>query len=156
MRNVFEIVCREVIVNGAKFLVDFKKRSLKLNGEYLIKDGEVLIERGMPLYVPENFLFHIRDFYSAYRHSIPSERSESRRKNYFNALPEKELSDEDMMYGRHREFCRAQLETYILCCMIEGAKWDESWGKWFWHDTEEPNLILLRTWFEEPAKAEGV
>lgn len=156
MRNVFETVCREVNVNGAKFLVDFKKRSLKLNGEYLIKDGEVLVERGMPLYVPENFLFHIRDFYSAYRHSIPSERSESRRKNYFNALHESELSDEDMLYGRHRETCRAQLEVYILCCMIEGAKWDESWGKWFWHDTEEPNLILLRTWFEEPVKVEGV
>ena len=156
MRNVFETVCREVNVNGAKFLVDFKKRSLKLNGEYLIKDGEVLVEKGDPLYVPENFLFHVRDFYCAYRHSIPSERSESRGKNYFKALSEKELSDEDMMYGQHREFCRAQLEVYILCCMIEGAKWDESWGKWFWHDTEEPNLILLRTWFEEPAKTEGV
>ena len=148
MRNVFDTVCREVNVNGAKFLVDFKKRNLKLNGEYLVKGGEVLMERGMPLYVPENFLFHIRDFYMAYRHSVPSERSESRSRNYFKALPEHELSDEDMLYGRHREFCRAQLEVYIFCCMIEGAKWDESWGKWFWHDTEEPNLILLRTWFE--------
>ena len=156
MRNVFETVCREVNVNGAKFLVDFKKRSLKLNDEYLIKDGEVLIERGMPLYVPENFLFHVRDFYVTYRHSIPSERSESRNWNYFMALPERELSDQDMLYGRYRETCRAELEVYILCCMIEGAKWDESWGKWFWHDTDEPNLILLRTWFEEPAKAEGV
>jgi hypothetical protein len=72
------------------------------------------------------------------------------------ALPERELSDQDMLYGRYRETCRAELEVYILCCMIEGAKWDESWGKWFWHDTDEPNLILLRTWFEEPAKAEGV
>ena len=155
MRNVFDTVCREVNVNGAKFLVDFKKRSLKLNGEYLIKNGEVLIERGMPLYVPENFLFHVRDFYYSYRHSIPSERSESRNKNYFMALSEEELSAQDMLYGRYRETCRAELEVYILCCMIEGAKWDESWGKWFWHDTEEPNLILLRTWFEEPAKAEG-
>ena len=156
MRNVFDTVCREVNVNGAKFSVDFKSRSLKLNGEYLIKNGEVLIERGMPLYVPEHFLFHIRDFYSAYRHSIPSERSESRGRNYFKALPEKDLSDQDMLYGQHREFCRSQLEVYILCCMMEGAKWDDSWGKWFWHDTDEPNLILLRTWFEEPVKAEGV
>lgn len=147
MTNVFETVCREV-TNGAKFSVDFKKRSLKLNGEYLVKDGNALIERGYPLYVPENFLFHIKDFYYAYKHSIPSERSESQGKRYFNALPENELSDEDMMYGQYREFCRAQLEVYIFCCIIEGAKWDESWGKWFWYDTDEPNLILLREWFE--------
>lgn len=148
MRNVFDTVCREVSTNGAKFLVDFKKRSLKLNGKYLVREGVVNIERGDSLYVPENFLFHVRDFYITYRHSIPSERSESRGKRYFNALPERELSDEDMMYGQYREFCRAQLEVYIFCCMMEGAKWDESWGKWFWHDTEEPNLILLREWFE--------
>lgn len=147
MTNVFETVCREV-TNGAKFSVDFKKRLLKLNGEYLVKDGNVLIERGYPLYVPESFLFHIKDFYYAYRHSIPSERSESQGKRYFNALPENELSDEDMMYGMFREFCRAQLEVYIFCCMVEGAKWDDSWGKWFWYDSDEPNLILLREWFE--------
>lgn len=150
MYKVFETVCREVLLHGAKFSVDFKKRSLKLDGKYLIKDGVVSTSKGDRLYISENFLFHVRDFYMAYRRSVPSERSESRGRNYFKALPEKELSDDDMMYGQHREFCRAQLEVYILCCLIEGAKWDESWGKWFWHDTEEPNLILLREWFEEP------
>lgn len=59
MRNVFETVCREVNVNGAKFLVDFKKRSLKLNDEYLIKDGgtyrkryAALCARELPLPCP--------------------------------------------------------------------------------------------------------
>lgn len=152
-KDLFDYVCREVL-DGARFSVDFKTRSLKVNGKYIVKDGVSEIEQS-GRYVPENFLYHIEDFYEGYKHSVPSERSESRSRNYFKALPEKELSDEDMMYGRYREFCRAQLEVYILCCLLEGAKWDESWGKWFWQSQNDKDLVLLREWFE-PVKAEGV
>ena len=154
MRNVFETLCREVILHGARFDIDFKKRSMKLNGEYLIKDGEPTIDRGCRLYVPENFLWHVEDFYRLYRKSTPSERSESRSKRYFKAKHISEMTDEDMMYGQNREFALAQLEGYILCCMVEGVKWDESWGKWFWQCPDEPDLVLLREWFEP--KVEGV
>lgn len=145
MEDLFHYVCREVL-DGARFSVNFQTRSLKLNGEYIVKDGKTDFKSHN--YVPENFLYHVEDFYNGYKHSIPSERSESRRKNYFKALPENELSDEDMMYGQYREFQRAQLETYILCCLLKGAKWDESWGKWFWQSPNDKDLILLREWFE--------
>lgn len=143
--DLFDIVCREVL-SGAKFSVDFKTRSLKLNGEYIVKNGiSTVIQENR--YVPENFLYHVEDFYRLYKNSIPSERSESRNKRYFKALPEKDLLDEDMMYGMQREFAQAQLETYILCCLLEGLSWDDSWGKWFWQSSEDSDLILLRDWF---------
>lgn len=143
--DLFDIVCREVL-NGAKFSVDFKTRSLKLNGEYIVKNGiSTVIQENR--YVPENFLYHVEDFYRLYKNSIPSERSESRNKRYFKALPEKDLLDEDMMYGMQREFAQAQLETYILRCLLEGLSWDDSWGKWFWQSSEDSDLILLRDWF---------
>ena len=89
--DLFDIVCREVL-NGAKFAVDFKTRSLKLNGEYIVKNGiSTVIQENR--YVPENFLYHVEDFYRLYKNSIPSERSESRNKRYFKALPEKDLLD---------------------------------------------------------------
>ena len=143
--DLFDIVCREVL-NGAKFSVDFKTRSLKLNGEYIVKNGiSTVIQENR--YVPENFLYHVEDFYRLYKNSIPSERSESRSKRYFKALHEKDLLDEDMMYGVQREFAQAQLETYILCWLLEGLSWDDSWGKWFWQSSEDSHLILLRDWF---------
>ena len=99
-KDLFDYVCMQVL-DGARFSVDFKARSLKVNGKYIVKDGVSEIEQS-GRYVPENFLYHIEDFYEGYKHSVPSERSESRSRNYFKALPEKELSDEDMMYGRYR------------------------------------------------------
>ena len=143
--DLFDKVCREVC-NGAKFMVDFKKRSLKLNGEYIVKDG--LTEYKSYRYIPDNFLYHVEDFYASYKHSIPSERSDSRGKRYFNPLPEKDLTDEDMLYGIGRDLAQAQLEVYILCCLLEGAKWNEEWGKWFWQSPNEKDLVLLREWFE--------
>ena len=148
--DLFDYVCRKVL-EGARFTVDFKKRSLKLDGKYIVKDGvSDICQSGR--YVPENFLYHVEDFYQGYKHSIPSERSESRGRNYFKAMHEKELSDDDMMYGGYREFQRAQLEVYILCCLLEGAEWDESWGKWFWQCPNDKDLVLLREWFEPEGK----
>ena len=144
-KDLCDYVCREVS-NGAKFHVDFKTRSLKLNGEYIVKDGvtEFVTDR----YVPENFLYHVEDFYAACKHSIPSERSESRGKHYFKTTSERYLPDDDMMYGIGRELALAQLEVYILCCILEGMVWNESWGKWFWQSENDKDLVLLREWIE--------
>lgn len=144
--DLFDILCREVS-KGARFSIDFKARSLKINGKYLVENGVSTIEqRGR--YVPEDFLYHVEDFYAAYKHSVPSERSESRGRRYFKSLPEEQLADEDMLYGASRDLMQAQLEGYILCCLLEGAKWQEEWGKWFWQSPKDKDLVLLRQWFD--------
>lgn len=90
----------------------------------------------------------------AYKHSVPSERSESHRRYYFKALPEKELSDEDMMYGERREVARCKLELYVLMQLLRGNLWwNNSWGTWFWCSKNDKDLIILRDWIE-PNKGE--
>ena len=146
----------EAVANGAKWSVDFCSRSIKINGKYLVKNGECDVITGIERYPPDQFLWHVEKAYELYKYSIPSERSESKGKKYFRAISEDKLPDEDMMYGVSRDMAQAELEGFILCSMLEGVTWDESWGKWFWQSSNDKDLILLRTWFEELAKAGGV
>ena len=145
MESLYQYVCKRVF-DGARFSVDFKKRNLKINGEYIVENGETSFDTGE--YIEEIFLSNVEGLYKEYKQSIPSERSESKGKRYFMAVSEHELSDDDMLYGVSREIAQSQLETYILCCILSGAKWNEKWGKWFWQSPNDRDLILLREWFE--------
>lgn len=102
-----------------------------------------------PYLTPEVVFVGIEQRYAAYKHSVPSERSESHRRYYFKALPEKELSDEDMMYGERREIARCKLELYVLVQLLRGnLYWDGRWGTWFWCSKNDKDLIILRDWIE--------
>lgn len=137
----------ERVSNGARFSVNFEKRTLRVGGKNVIKDGEYEGELGCPE-VP-NALQEIERLYDRYLHSVPSERSDSKRKRYFRALPEKELSDEDMLYGAPREEAQAELEIFVLCQLLQNAlKWDDfAQGLWFWQSERQPSLIMLKKWF---------
>lgn len=139
----------QAVKDGAKFKVDFAERSLKINGKQIIKGDEYEGALGMSLATVEDFIYTVNRLYHYYKHSVPSERSESKSRRYFKALPEQELSDDDMLYGKRREPAQIELELYILCQMLLGLKWDEAvMGKWFWQSTEDKDLIMLRKWFE--------
>ncbi len=145
----------ELVRNGAKFSINLEKRSLSVNGEYLIKNSIIQIKDAcLGCWHRENYpevgMFEaIERRYRQYRHSIPSERSESHRRNYFRALPERELSDTDMLYGEDRETARYDLESFVLAMIMCGAfKWRNEWGSWFWQSKNEPDLIILRKWIE--------
>lgn len=146
--NLFDKAFFAVLEDGAKFSVDFKTLTLKVNGETLVENGKTDYEVSGKPCEPDEFLYHLEDNYRLYKRSVPSERSESRRNRYFHALPEKELSDGDMMYGMPREVAQAQLEFFVLCQLLLGLKWNESWGKWFWQCPNDKDLVLLREWFE--------
>ena len=79
------------------------------------------------------FFTDVEELYRRYKHSIPSERSQSKSRRYFMALPESDLEDGDMLYGQHRDTAQFELEFYILCRIIGGFTWNpETMGKWFW------------------------
>lgn len=138
----------EAVAEGAKWSVDFKSRSIKVDGKYLVENGKYNVVTGTERYPSDQFLWHVEKAYGLYKHSIPSERSESKGRKYFRALSERELADEDMMYGVPRDMAQAELEGFVLCSMLEGVTWDESWGKWFWQSPNDKDLVLLREWFE--------
>ena len=76
------------VSNGETFSIDFKKRTMKVGKDFLIKNGEYNTSRhlfykddvpvGMDL-----ILGCINVLYSVYRVSLPSERSDKKRRTYF-------------------------------------------------------------------------
>lgn len=148
MKNIYQEAVRAV-EDGARFKVDFQQRSLKIDGKYIIKHGKYEGDLGIAVSTLEEFPAKVTELYRYYKYSVPSERSESKSRRYFKALPEKDLADEDMLYGRRRDPAQLELELYILCQMLLGFEWDaETMGKWFWQSTDDGDLIILRKWFE--------
>ncbi len=145
------------IAAGSKFYVNFSTRSVRVDGKVVVENGDF----GEDTYEKEGdfslegTLATIEELYDEYRYSVPSERSESRRKTYFIALKEKDLDDDDMMYGEQREISRARLETYVLEAISRGwLYWDEEkMGSYYWQSKKHKSLIILRDWVE--SKREG-
>lgn len=134
----------KMVRDGAKFTINFQKRTCRVNGK--VVNIEV---RSNPKVTTENVLETIEFLYEYYKRSVPSERSESHRRYYFKALPEKDLTDEDMMYGDNREVERFKLEFFVLGSIISGKLiWKEEWGSWFWQSPTDKDLIILRDWIE--------
>ncbi|WP_373123611.1 hypothetical protein [Bacteroides caccae] len=147
MHNIYGETIKKV-EQGSRFSVNFQQRSLKIDGKYVIQNGKYegecgIEQNGHPLEI-------ITQLFVRYHHSLPSERSVSKRKNYFIALPEHKLSDEDMLYGEKREVTQIKLELYVLLAIMTGIlKWDDfAKDKWFWQSPEHKDLIILKDWVE--------
>ena len=143
----------ERVDNGETFNINFEKRTMKVGKEYLIKNGEYdearelfgkLYEEPYSLQV---VLHMIRELYKNYKYSLPSERSDSKRKKYFKALSVDELTDEQLIVAQKRETAQAALEGLILCFVIAGhLVWDDEVmeGKWFWQSRSDEDLIITK------------
>ena len=147
----------ERVDNGETFSVDFEKRTMKVGKDYLIKNGEYDASRKLfdvlydSPYSIHSVLHIIRELYRTYKHSLPSERSDSKRRKYFKALSINELTDEQLMVAQRREPAQAALEGFVLCSIIAGhLVWDENimGGKWFYQRPSDPDLIILKSWIE--------
>lgn len=143
----------DLISRGAKWNINLKERSLKVNGKYLIKNGEYEGElSNLPLVESDKFsvINSLEENYCRYKNSIPSERTSSKRRVYFRALKEHELTDDDMLYGSPREYEQFKLEFYVLEYAIKSIfdkYWDEwNMGKWFWQSSIDKDFVILRDW----------
>lgn len=148
MNNIYQESV-QAVKDGAKFRVDLERRNLTIDGKKIITNGEYEGELGMSLATLDDFLYTVERLYTFYKHSVPSERSESKSRQYFRALPERELSDEDMLYGKRRDPAQIELELYILCQVLLGMEWNEErMGKWFWQSKENKDLVILKQWIQ--------
>ena len=141
----------EQVENGERFYIDFEQRTMKIGQAKVIDKGEY--DTSQVLYDvkfenPQALLDKVRELYIAYKFSLPSERSDKKRKRYFKALPIDELTDEQLIYGARREVAQHMLEAFILCAIINGDfVWnDEIHGKWFYQDKIEKDLVILKNW----------
>ena len=147
----------ERVDNGESFSIDFEKRNMKVGKEYLIKNGEYDEAKGLfasfygEPYSLRVVLHQIRELYENYKYSLPSERSDSKRKKYFKALSIDELTDKQLMCASRRETAQAALEGFVLCSIIAGhLTWDDEVmeGKWFWQSRSDSDLVLLKSWIK--------
>lgn len=151
MENIWKETI-EAVGGGSRFIVDFEGRSLKVDGRFIIENGEYEGELGLDRVSAEDMLVEIENLYQCYKHSIPSERSLSKRRNYFLALREHELDDDDMLYGDGREVAQARLELYILISVLNGTFDVEKVfpsRQWFWQSNVDQDLVILRKWIQK-------
>ena len=136
--------------SGENFCIDFEKRNMKVGKKFLIKNGEFDQERILCGKYTTDVMSIIEELYQSYKYSLPSERSDNKRKKYFKALPVDKLTDRQLMIGVRRDSAQARLEGFILCMILNGSlRWDENtMGKWFWESKNDPDLIILKSWIE--------
>jgi len=148
MENIYQETFT-AIENGANFRIYFRSRNLKVDGRHVIRDGRFDGTLGLPEYGGGDFFTDVEELYRRYKYSIPSERSQSKSRRYFMALPESDLEDRDMLYGQYRDIAQFELEFYILCRIIGGFTWNpETMGRWFWQSEKDKDLVILREWVE--------
>ena len=143
----------ERVNEGESFNIDFEKRNMKIGKDYLIKEGKFDESKELISgpYDMQTTLNMIENLYKEYKYSLPSERSDNKRRKYFKALPMEEITDEQLMVAERREVSQAALEGFVLCMIVSGQLvWDEDvmQGKWFYQSKDDPDLVLLRSWVE--------
>ena len=143
----------ERVCGGESFHINFEQRNMRVGNDYLIKEGE--FDESKELIIgsddTKTILNKIEELYKEYKYSLPSERSDNKRRKYFKALPMEEITDEQLMTAERREFSQAVLEGFVLCMIVSGQLvWDEEImnGKWFWQSKTDPDLVVLRSWVE--------
>ena len=69
----------KAVENGAKFTVNFQKRTCKVNGKVIVNDMQYEGFLGTYPSTEDEIISKIEQLYQEYKHSVPSERSESHR-----------------------------------------------------------------------------
>ena len=140
------------VSDGESFYINFKNRSMKIGKKFIIADGVYDQEKNLIDCSCSNIAEVLSEFeklYQVYKYSLPSERSDNKRRKYFKALPVEVIPDNKLIVAEKREVTCAKLEGFILCTILSGKfKWTEDIGKWFWQSKNDPDLVILRNWIE--------
>lgn len=134
----------ECINNGEYCKVDFKHKSLTLNGNYIINQSKS--DYDMECKITNEDLFkNIEQLYISYKHSVPTKISKD---SYFKALPLEELTQLELAYAPKREQARGLLESYILCNVISNNF--PIIPGFFWQSKVDKDLVILKEWINTP------
>ena len=139
------------VQDGETFYVNFEERTLKVGKDYLIKNGEYDKENlGWKPVSLKDVLKTIERLYENYKFSLPSERSDNKRRKYFKALSIDDIPDMKLFGAERREVAQAKLEGYILCSILYGnLTWSADLGSWFWQSNTDSDLVILKKWIKK-------
>lgn len=131
------------VSSGSVFSVDLKKKVLQLD-----KNNVPLDNINVNISSPEDMLSTIHKLFERYKHSVPSERSEGKRRRYFKALKLSEIDYDDFMFGEGRDTAQIKLELYVLLSSIYHKDfWEEIFKEQFFYQSDkDKDLIILKDW----------
>lgn len=149
MKTIYEETI-ERVSQGAYCSVDFKKRSLHLNGKAVKLEGEFGIQEFSNL---DEWLDEAENLYDEYKYSKPSQQSMKReRKSKFRALSVSQLVDElgheALSNPTPRTVSQAKLEVFILLSLVSGIfNPDELFAKDWFYQGADKSFIIRKDWF---------
>lgn len=131
------------VSSGSVFNVDLKKKILQLD-----KNNIPLDNINVNISSSEDMLSTIHKLFERYKYSVPSERSEGKRRRYFKALKLSEIDYDDFMFGEGRDTAQIKLELYVLLSSIYYKNfWEEIFKeRFFYQSDKDKDLIILRDW----------
>lgn len=139
--NWLNVCCN--IDNGEKVIADIEYCKIYMNGNV------VNIERPVDNLDPVGYLIETIEYlYEDYKNSIPKKINDDSK--YFKAKSYEELTLKDLVNGKDRYKARQKLESFIV--FIKAFRKEDILDlfgdRFFWQSEEDPELILLRSWFE--------
>ena len=131
------------VSSGSVFNVDLKKKVLQLD-----KNNVPLGNISVNISSSEDMLSTIHKLFERYKYSVPSERSEGKRRRYFKALKLSEIDYDDFMFGEGRDTAQIKLELYVLLSSIYYKNfWEEIFKEHFFYQSDkDKDLIILKDW----------
>ena len=131
------------VSSGSVFNVDLKKKVLQLD-----KNNVPLDNINVNISSSEDMLSTIHKLFERYKYSVPSERSEGKRRRYFKALKLSEIEYDDFMFGEGRDTAQIKLELYVLLSSIYHKDfWQEIFKEQFFYQSDkDKDLIILKDW----------
>ena len=131
------------VASGSVFNVDLKKKVLQLD-----KKNVPLDNINVNISSSEDMLSTIHKLFERYKYSVPSERSEGKRRRYFKALKLSEIEYDDFMFGEGRDTAQIKLELYVLLSSIYHKDfWEEIFKEQFFYQSDkDKDLIILKDW----------
>ena len=131
------------VSSGSVFNVDLKKKVLQLD-----KNNVPLDNINVNISSSEDMLSTIHKLFERYKYSVPSERSEGKRRRYFKALKLSEIEYDDFMFGEGRDTAQIKLELYVLLSSIDHKDfWEEIFKEHFFYQSDKDrDLIILKDW----------
>ena len=131
------------VSSGSVFNVDLKKKVLQLD-----KNNIPLDNMSVNISSSKDMLSTIHKLFERYKYSVPSERSEGKRRRYFKALKLSEIEYDDFMFGEGRDTAQIKLELYVLLSSIYHKDfWEEIFKEQFFYQSDkDKDLIILKDW----------
>lgn len=140
----------ERVSQGAHCAVDFKNRTLTVNGKSIDLNGEFGVQ---PFNDLDEWLDEVENLYDEFKYSKPTQKSMKReRKSKFRGLTVEELVKEvghDALSNPvSRDVAQAKLEVFILLSLVQGTfQPDELFAKDWFYQGADKSLIIRKDWF---------